>query len=195
MPRGPSPTQLREMRNNLVEFTDLYVEYLDLTYPPSMDVDSHAAGRLRMELSRRLGDAQEAFDTVGVDLAMLPPPAFGGPIRHGLANTLFIHETSAGHTGMSGPPFFQTVLQTLHTATGYLERRERKERHRRRNPLFWMDWALTGLLGIPAYLVSRIFGVPVRRIEESQLGTALRIVGVVLEAVLLFVTGRALGWW
>jgi hypothetical protein len=139
--------------------------------------------------------AQAALDAAGVDLAMYPPPAFGGPIQHGLVNILFLHESSLGYTGMGNPPFFERVVEILQVAGGALERKAEEEAQRRRSPLYWLDLALTAFLGIPAYIASRIVGVPVWKIEESPFGLILRLVGLTLEGLGVFFGGRAAHWW
>lgn len=92
-------------------------------------------------------------------------------------------------------PFCAKVMETLQVADGYLARKERDETRRRQNPLFWLDWAVTGLLGIPAYIVSRIIGVPVWKIEESPVGFALRVVGLAVDGLIVYFGGHGLGWW
>jgi hypothetical protein len=195
VPRSPSPHQYREMREALREFNNLYIDYLNRSYPPSGSGLDAEARRLRGELQHRLAEAQMAIDAVGVGLAMLPPPAFGGPVLKGLTNTLFIHETSQGYTGMGAPPFFEKVLETLQVADGYLERKERDEIRRRKNPLYWLDLVLTAFLGIPAYIVSRIIGVPVWKIEDSPLGFALRLLGLAIDGLVVYFGGHELHWW
>lgn len=193
MPRGPSPAQINRLRNSLRDFHNLYARYLDLTYPPRSGVPAEAR-QLRVELTQRVAEAQQALDLSGVHLSRLPPPAFGGPVLHGLPNLLFIHEQDAVPT-FGGQPFCQNVMEALQVADGYLARKEREEAQRRRNPAYWIDWVVTGFLGIPAYITSRIIGVPVWRIEDSTIGFALRIAGLGIDGLVAYFGGHALGWW
>jgi hypothetical protein len=96
---------------------------------------------------------------------------------------------------MGNPPFFERVVETLQIAGGALERKAEEEARRRRSPFYWLDLALTAFLGIPAYIVSRIVGVPVWKIEESPLGFLLRLLGLALEGLGVFLGGRAAHWW
>jgi hypothetical protein len=193
MPRNPSPTQIRRLRDNLIEFHNLYLRYLELTYPPRGNPPP-AASELRAELTQRVGVAQQALDLSGVQLARLPAPAFGGPILRGLPNLLFIHERDPVPV-FRMQPFCQNVIEALQVAVGYLARRERDEAHRRRSPVYWLDWVITGFLGIPAYIVSRIIGVPVWKIEDSPVGFGLRLVGLAIDGLVAYFGGRELGWW
>lgn len=193
MPRGPTPTEIRRLREALRDFHNAYVRYLDLTFPPDRGMPAEA-GPLRLELTQRLAEAQRALDLSGVQLTRYPPPAFGGPVLHGLPNLLFIHEHDQVPV-FSGQLFFRNVIEAMQVADGYLARREEVERQRRRNPLFWLDWLITGFLGIPAYIVSRIIGVPVWRIEDSPFGLGLRLFGLAIDGLVVYLGGREVKWW
>ena len=184
------------MRACLVEFNNLYVEYLDLTVPLAGSGQRlpDRAAEIRGELMVRAAAAQDALNQAGVNLVRYPPPATGGPVVSGLANTMFVHETDYIPFG-SVRPFHENVTQMLRLAVGYLTNQRDRAVKQRRSPLYWGDRVLTFLLGIPSYFVSRIFGVPVWRIEESPLGVVLRIIGLVVETLVLYVGGRELGWW
>jgi hypothetical protein len=184
------PAEIAELRENLRQFHNTYVEYLQLTLRGGRD--PQRAARLRGELTRQVADAQRALHVAGVDITRLPPPAFGGPILHGLPNVLFIHEQEPT---LVGEPFCNTVLQTLEIADGYLGRNAQDEIRRRSSPLYWTDRVVTGILGIPAYIVSRIIGVPVWRIEASSVGSVLRVIGLIIDGLLVYFGGHGLGWW
>lgn len=194
MPRRPSPSELREMRQTLRDFNNLYVEYLNLTYPSQMGSSAPEPSGLRMELRARMAGAQNALRAAGVDLTLLPPPAFGGPVLQGLPNTIFAHENWPVYPGM-GPPIYEKVIECLLVADSYLERHEKEETRRRKNPLYWADLALTAFLGIPAYIVSRVIGVPVWKIDDSPIGFVLRLLGLAIDGLVVFFGGRGLHWW
>jgi hypothetical protein len=188
-----TPERLRELRNAVVEFHNAYVAYLEATSP---EAPSHAPAevqRLRGEVTALVPAAQEGLEEAGVNLVIYPPPAFGGPIRRGLANVVFAHESP--NTEMGQTMIVRQTLDTARLAAAQLEKSERLLRRKRKSPLYWVDRSMRAVLGIPAYLLSLIFGVPVRRIDESPFGTALRIVGVVLEAFGVYFGGRAAKWW
>lgn len=193
MPRGPSPAEIHRLRDRLREFHNLYVRYLDLTLSSQPQITSEAR-QLRMDLTQRIAEAQEALHLAGVDLTRLPPPAFGGPILRGLPNLLFIHEQDPPSL-FGRQPFCQNVIEALQVADGYLGQREREEAERRRNPVYWLDRTVTGFLGIPAYVTSRIIGVPVWRIEDSPVGFALRVVGLAVDGLVVYFGGHGFGWW
>jgi hypothetical protein len=192
VPIRATPKQLARMRSELREFNALYVEYLNLTVPKG--ALSQRAYELRGELMERAAVAQQALNQAGVDVVRYPPPATGGPVISGLANTIFVHETDFLPFG-SMPPFYEKVLEVIRLGEGYLRSRQEKAERQRRNPLYWADRVLTVFLGIPAYIVSRVAGVPVWRIEGSPLGVVLRIVGLVVDAALVFIGGREFKWW
>jgi hypothetical protein len=193
MPRGPSPAEIRGLRDALRDFHNLYVRYLDLTFPPERGFSAEA-GQLRVYLTQRVAEAQRALDLSGVQLTRYPAPAFGGPVLHGLPNLLFIHEQEPVPV-FSGQPFFRNVVEAMQMADGYLAHREQMEVRRRRNPLYWLDWLITGFLGIPAYIVSRIVGVPVWKIEDSPLGFALRLIGLTIDGLVVYFGGHEAKWW
>jgi hypothetical protein len=137
--------------------------------------------------------ADRALRGAGVTPYASPPPAVGGPVRHGLSNVAFLYEEPLSS-------FFEDEFQNAtlgYIASGHavLERALGDARRRRWNPLFWLDGAVSVLLGVPAYLLSKLFGVPRSKIDESRFGTTLRLAAVVVEAGLVFVTGKAARLW
>ncbi len=178
---------MRELANALLHFRDVYNEYLDATWRnPGGDADEQ---ELRRQVNEAVPGAQHALYEVNMDPSLAPPPAVGGPVLHGLANTVFAHE----EYGDSGP--FTTILDFTDIAISELEERRRAAIRRRLNPLYWVDRLLRAMLGLPAYLASLLFRVPLERVEESPLALPLRLVGLVLEALGIFIAGRAAGWW
>lgn len=122
----------------------------------------------------------------------------GGPLLQGLNVVAFIHESPHGFSEsvvMPGLPPYQVVLDVVDQTAAYLDDAEAEARRRRRNPLYWADRVLRALLGLPAYLVSLVFRVPLERVEQSPVALPLRLLGLVLEIVGIVVAGRAAGWW
>jgi hypothetical protein len=77
----------------------------------------------------------------------------------------------------------------------YLEQRAQKEAKRRRNPFYWADRALRAILGIPSYILSQIFGVPVARIDQSPWGMVIRLIEVAAAILGIYWGGSAADWW
>lgn len=199
MARQLSPRKLGAMRGELREFHNLYVEYIDLTWPPNGRPPARAT-ELRAELLGRVSKAQAALSQSGMGtIAMTPPPMIGGPVLTGLPNLLFVHETplvgvSLG-LGLNQPPFCQKVIEALKMADGYLAQQQEEAARRRRNPFYWLDRIVTTLLRVPAYILSRIIGVPVARIEESPFGLALRLLALAIDGLVAYIGGHELKWW
>lgn len=131
-------------------------------------------------------------------LIVTPPPAMeGGPVYRGLDNLAFLHEVPGFRPiGLSeGPAVYEGVLDNLNTAIARLEHAEREVKRRRRNPFYWVDRGLRAVLGIPAYLVSLVIGVPKVRIERSWAGFPLRVLGVAADLLAVYGGGHLLGWW
>jgi hypothetical protein len=189
-----SPKVLRERREALIRFNNVYVEYLDETHRNG-SADRQKLLRLRAEVIEAMPAAQEGLTTAGVNLTVTPPPLTGGVILRGLPNVAFLHEQPGyrleepfGHK-----PTYANVLDMLRLGTQYLAETERVERRRRRNPLYWIDRVLRTTLGIPAYLVSLVVGVPRRRVEASAFGPLLRAVGVLADFAGVFAIGKLIG--
>jgi hypothetical protein len=189
-----SPKALREEREALVKFNNLYIEYLDEIHKNGT-ADHQKVLRLRGEVIEAVPAAQDALTEAGVDLVVTPPPMTGGPILRGLPNLVFLHEESGYrlHEGFGYKPTFTNVLDMVRLGAQYLEERERIERRRRRTPLYWIDRALGMTLGIPAYVVSRVVGVPRRRVEASAFGLPLRVIGVLGDLAGVFALGKVVG--
>ena len=146
----------------------------------------------------RLGQrAQTVLNQLGAAFVWQSSPATGGEVFHGLANTMFVHETPFG--GASGlfnwPSSYQGIIDVVDLSLSRLEELDAEIRSRRRNPLYWGDRILRALLGFPAYLLGLIFGVPASRIEESPYGTALRVAAFIVElGVLLLGLNEIVHW-
>jgi hypothetical protein len=178
------------MRETLLDFHRLYVRYLEATNGQGAQTPDALA--LRTELLARVAPAQRALDETNINPVIYAPPMLPGPTLRGLPNTLFAHESR--YAGVAGNDVVQLVQQALVTGASYLEAKAREEQRRRQRWWYWPDRVIT-FLGIPVYLLSRLFGVPQRRIEESPFAAALRIAGLILEALGVFFGGRSAGWW
>jgi hypothetical protein len=189
-----APKVLRERREALVKFNNLYVEYLDEIHKNGA-ADRDKALRLRGEVLEAVPAAQDALTVAGVDFVVTPPPMIGGPILRGLPNLVFLHEEPGYRLeeGFGYKPSFGHVLDMVRLGAQYLEERERTERRQRRNPLYWIDRALRMTLGIPAYVVSLVVGVPRRRVEASVYGLPLRVLGVLGDLAGVFALGKVIG--
>jgi hypothetical protein len=187
------PRQVREWRHDLVAFRDTYVDYLNKT------VGGPALPALRAEVLRRAQPAQNVLARLGADFVWIGPPVAGSPVMRGLFNTMFIHETPYGGltSGMFGnwPTPYQGVIDIVDASLSKLEQMDFEVHRRRRNPLYWSDRILTALLGFPAYLLSKVIGVPASRIEESPLGVALRVAAFIVEAGVLVLGLNELFHW
>jgi hypothetical protein len=181
------PKEIEKWRHELVSFRNTYVDYLNKTLGDAQAPQRHL--QLRSEVIRQATPAQHILNRLGAQLSWLPPPAVGGPVLSGLINTAFIHEGPYGYAGSglfgSGGQSYQAVIDLLDASIASLDRIEVEIRKSRRNPFYWGDRVLRALLGIPAYLISLVFQVPLSRIEDSVWGTALRIVTLFVEVGLL----------
>ncbi len=191
-----SPNDLRERREALIRFHNVYLEYLDEIHKNGT-ADRQKAFRLRAEVLAAVPSAQDALTVAGVDLVVSPPPMFGGPVLRGLPNTVFLHEDRGYRLHESMPtgskPTFVAVIDMVRLGAQYLEERERVERRRRRNPLYWIDRSLRMTLGIPAYLVSLLFGVPRQRVEQSAFAPLLRGLAVLADLGGVYALGKLIG--
>lgn len=180
-----SPSHLRRHVDALRRFEDAYTEYLR-TGPDHPD-----SRKLREAVIEQIPSAQEALGTVGGGLLVSPPPMTGSSfVYQGLFNTAFLHERSAVYGEIP-----EGILDSVRLAIAELRKRESEARKTRRNPLYWADRVLTSVLGLPSYLVAKVIGVPVARIEQSVWGTVLKLIEVALAILGVFFAGRAAGWW
>jgi len=87
----------------------------------SMSEAEYAA--LRSELLRRVARASRAVQASGLQMALTPPPMYGGPIRTDLAGQVFAHESAPFVN--SADPFDapRMVLDGISTAIGALDDR------------------------------------------------------------------------
>jgi hypothetical protein len=138
--------------------------------------------------------AQDALTVAGVNIVVTPPPLIGGPVMSGLPNIVFLHEEPGYRLHEStGKPPFSAVIDMVRLGAQYLEESERIERRRRRNLLYWIDRVLRMTLGIPAYVVSLLLGVPRDRVETSAFGPVLRIIAVLGDIAGAYALGKLIG--
>jgi hypothetical protein len=191
-----TPRQLQEHRAALQRFTTAYVEYLNLTGGAGPPPGDAAAARARQAVFESIPAAEAALEETDYNPALLPPPLMGGaaPILQGLSNLAFIHETPDGRVaGQRGVP--GTLLDAVVAADAELAAKEQKVWGRRRNPLYWCDRLLRIVLGIPVYLLSLVFGVPVQEARASTWGRAVRVLELPITALAVVMSGFQLGWW
>jgi hypothetical protein len=135
--------------------------------------------------------------TLGV--AFNPPPAFVGriPVMSGLANTAFLHEEAGWRLEpMAGiKPTYVVLLENLRLASHTLEDEIEEAKHRRRNPFYWIDRGLRAALRFPAYLLSLLVPVSREDIDDSWLGTILKLVPLVGLGFAIYFGGADQGWW
>ncbi len=193
--RDTPPHRFREARNDLVAFNNAYLEYLGCRFPAdSRHVSTQEVYRARQAAQDLIPRATLALQLASIDLAIYPPRAFGGVVLNGLPNAAFAHESNAGYIG-SGTMTYQHVLDAVRTAIGYLEVNEAEVIRHRRNPLYWGDRLLRTFLGIPAYLVSLVVGVPLERLQRPPWGLAFGVIGLAANAATIYGVGLAATWW
>jgi hypothetical protein len=173
------------MLNDLDEFERVYNECVSVE-----GTAEYPALRSRAMAAAMLAD--RAMQKAGTVPFAVPPPAIGGPVMRGLLNMAFLFETPFSVYENEIP---NAVRGFVAAARALVERALDDAKRRRRNPLYWFDRVVSALLGLPAYFLSRLIGVPRSNIEESRYGTVLRIAALVVDAGLVFVTGRAAKLW
>ncbi len=178
-------SELRGHQEALGRFRRAYVSYLK-------EQDSTVAGELRHEVLILLPSAEAATALTG-EVELYPPPALAGsmPVRRGLSNLVFEHESPTAWN----PNLPHFIVDRLVQGEAQLARAIEIEHKKRRSPLFWGDRLLRLLLGIPAYLVSLVVGVPQRRLEESSWGPVLRVIAILADTAGIWGVGRAVNWW
>jgi hypothetical protein len=174
---------VRRHRRAILEFHNAYVAYLE--HGPGGDQ------ALRSRVVALTPGGQAAMVAAGIHPILYPPPAFGGPIRHGLANIMFDHEGRR----MGGDETVRGVLDWCRLTDAQLEQHEDEILRQRRNPLHWIDRAIRGVLGVPAYLISVIFRTSFDRIDGSSFGVVLRLISAVGTFFAVYFGGVQVGWW
>ena len=187
MPR--SLERLRSDREVLQHFHEHYLSYLSA-------LASHDEARVaneRREANKWLSEAHWVLAAYGPSPSVLPPPAVGGPVMNGLANVAFLHERSDFGTYDQVPRMaVDCVEQGLMT----IGRRIEEEERRRKKIWYWPDRIVTGVLGIPAYVVSGFLGVRFDRVDGARvIGPLLRLVGFLGSVASIWGLGAGLGWW
>jgi hypothetical protein len=93
------------------------------------------------------------------------------------------------------PSSYQGIIDIVDTCLSRLDQLEVEIHRTRRNPLYWGDRILTALLGFPAYVLGKIFGVPASHINDSPWGTALRVAAFIVETGVLVLGLNELFHW
>lgn len=152
------------------------MEYLEATMGDD-PANPQEAYRLRAEVTRTIPAAQAAMNAAGVNPVVYPPPAFGGMIYRGLANTAFLHESPGYRLGTPSIP--QQILDATQLAHAQLEQRRE---------------ASSGI-PIPKVRLGRIarraFGAPFRSLADD----AVRLITIVGGGLAIYFGGAAAGWW
>lgn len=196
---APSPKRLDELRADLDAFRMAYERYI-AAYERGGPVPEN----IRDAVIARIPAAERAEAVSETTLAVTDPPALGAHRQtyYGLSNTSFLHERPGfSRMGFSfdpdggGPTLYEAVLESVKTGVATLKDMAKQERRRRKNPVYWIDWLLRAVLGIPAYLLGLILGVPAQRIDSSPFGTLLRVIAAAANVVGIYVGGHELGWW
>lgn len=175
------PRTYRRYSEALDAFLDAYREYLE-------GGDQQARARV----VKAIPAADEALTALGLLPGVMPPPGLGGYAVSGLANTAFLHEQWLWAAQSNTD---QATIDAAEQGKAKAELRLQEARRRRLNPLYWGDRFLRAVLGFPVYLVGLILRIPAERIDASAWGVFLRVAGLVVEAALVVVTGRQIGWW
>jgi|FLYL01.1.fsa_nt_gi hypothetical protein len=196
--RPDSPDYYSRLRKDLAAFRAAYVPYINRTAP-----DVYAGGPIvrdaeRATVVKLAARAHRAVSQSGYLIAWLPPPVFASstPPLEGLAPVAFAHENEAyrGFSKLRIPRPYEAVIDALDQADVILAEREEELQRRRRSPWYWVDRALRATLGIPAYLVSLIFGFDLREVSESK-GRALWWFSLAADVATMAALGNALRWW
>ncbi len=193
-----SPSYYERLQADLLAFREPYVEYLNRTLGtgssagPSFDAE-------RSRLVRLATLASNAVGCVGMRIALLPPPAFGGVVLEGLAQVAFAHEDGRwARSSMFGVGHFrqpyEEVLDTIDKAYAALGLMALEARRRRHNPFYWGDRLLRAVLGFPAYLVSLVLGFD-RRQLSPRAEQSLWLFSVAADAATIYGFGRLVHWW
>lgn len=115
-------TEIQSDIDTLEEFADPYRFYFGAPDVKG-DVPAEFVGNrttLRQLIHRQLGPVERIMQAAGTNgIGVMPPPAIGGPGRHGLAATAFAEE----HVQFQGiePPIYMSVLDSVNLTIGILE--------------------------------------------------------------------------
>jgi hypothetical protein len=130
----------------------------------------------RRAVTEGIPAAQRGLDAAGAYIGIGTPP--GMPVRpvvyEGLIATAFLHEQPGFSPSPYPPPTYDGVLDAVAGAKAELEEQVRERKARRWSPLYWLDGIVRVLLSIPAYIVSRVAGTSVAKIDKLfvQSGTS-----------------------
>jgi hypothetical protein len=181
--------RLEDHRDALEQFRAYYRMHL------AAGTDAERAN-VRAAVNERIPPADRALQAIGMDIAVLPPPAAGGgPTMRHLANVAFLHERPGFRALPGAAPTSEHVLDVLDQALAEIQEREKDLKRLHQRPLYWPDRIFRALLAFPAYLISVLFGVPQHKIEASSLAPFLRVLAVAADLAALYGLGRLLKLW
>jgi hypothetical protein len=151
----------------------------------------------RRAVTEAIPAAQRGLDAAGGYFAVGSPPGMPGrpEVHEGLVATAFLHERPGYRTMPGDPATYDGVLDAVAGAKAELKEQTRERSARRWSPLYWLDGIVRVLLSVPAYIVSRIVGTSVGRIDKSAWGLPLRLLAVVADGLGVYAGGRLLGLW
>lgn len=168
------PNGLNEHIAALDRFEAVYTDFLS---------DGGSDPEKRRAVTQAIPAAQRGLDAAGAYIAIGSPPGMPGraTVHENLIATAFLHE-QPGFSPMPGvPATYDGVLDVVAGAKAELEEQDRERKARQRNPLYWLDGLVRVLLSIPAYIVSRVAGTSVAKIDKSAWGFPLRVLAVVAD--------------
>ena len=181
----PSPQELHEYINALSAFHKAYRAFLE---GGSDDAE------LRGAVLATIPAAQRALTAANHHMVVADPPMTGGVTTYtGLSTIAFLHERPGFR--LSEPPLYTAVIDNVVGAQAKLKDMAEQEARRRRTVTYWGDRLVRALLSIPAYIVSRVIGVSVTKVDRSAWGLPLRLLGVAADATAVYFAGRAFKLW
>jgi hypothetical protein len=185
-----SPRQLTGLREDLDNFRETYIEFLN--------DEERGHTELRARVLSLLPAADHALNVAGSQINFTDPPAAGtGMIHRGLTNVAFLHE-QPGFRMMGGygePGTYDAVIDALELGAARLAQRERELMAKRRHPSYWLDRLMRMLVIFPAYLVGLLVGQSTAKVNASQWGLLLRLVAIVADLLAVYGGGKLFGFW
>ena len=200
--RTHSPSYYERHLKRLHDFREAYVTYMNDV------VEGIYAGNPIENSPQRsrvleLGTLAEQAMTVAElhPPAIHRPPNSPGPSAVGLLAVAIAHEDPVFRRGAG--PFvseprrqpYELAIDSVDIAVARIKELLDEERRRRRKPTYWIDRGLRSVLGLPAYVISLLFGFDRYSLPPSQ-ARALWVVSIVIEAAVgVVASGSVFRWW
>ena len=200
--RPQPPSYYEGHLDRLHDFRETYVTYMNDV------VEGVYAGRPIENSPQRsrvlqLGTlAEQAVTVAGLHPPVIHRPRLSpGPPAVGLLAVAIAHEDPVFRRG-AGPLVSEPrrqphdlAIDSVDIAVARIKELLGDERRRRRKPTYWIDRGLRSVLGLPAYVISLLFGFDRYNLPPSQ-ARALWVVSIVIEAAVGVVTsGSVFHWW